>query len=334
MIYPDFLQNGSLIGVTAPSGGINEKKLPSYLLSLEQLKKQGWQIRETADVRLPFVPSAPAEQRGSELNALFSDPQIAAVLCATGGDFLCECLPFVDFAALRSRPKWVQGYSDPTGLLFSITTRLDIATIYGPNAGGFSMEILHPALENSLAFLRGETPVQRSFDRYQPFFADDTPDGSYALTAPVRWEAVNGDFEAEGRLLGGCLDVLESVLLGTPFADVCGFVKRYEADGVIWYFDVFAMTPEQIFYALWRMKQAGWFRTARAFLFGRPAIPNTEYSLFDGYPAALRRALGEGAKIVWNADIGHVKPTFTLINGAYGRVTARNGGGALEMKLI
>lgn len=333
MIYPDFLKEGDCIGVTAPSGGIGEEKLPSYLLSLEQLRRRGWHIRETANVRLPHEPSSPAEQRGRELNELILDDGVKAVLCAAGGEFLCECLPFVDYGAIAAHPKWLQGYSDPTGLLFSVTTRLDIATIYGPNAGGYGFETLHPALENSLAFLAGETPTQRSFDRYQPFFAEDSSAG-YNLSEPVRWEPVGENFSVRGRLLGGCLDVLESVLLGTPFENVKGFLDHYARDGVIWYFDIFSMTPEQVFYALWRMKQAGWFRTARAFLFGRVAIPNTQYSLLGDYPAAVRRALGEGANAALGADVGHVKPAFTLINGAMGRLTVQNGAGTLKTELV
>lgn len=333
MIYPDFLHKNDIIGITAPSGGIREEKLPAYLRSLEQLKSRGWRIRETENVRLPCEPSSPARQRGEELNRLIRAEEIGLILCAAGGELLCECLPYVDFDALAARPKWVQGYSDPTGLLFSITTRLDIATLYGPNAGGFGMERLHPALEAALAVMGGSLPVQRSFPAYQPFFTQEQPDGSYALTQPVAWETPNGGFSAEGRLLGGCLDVLESVLLGTPYEDARGFAERYEAEGVVWYFDLFSMTPEQVFYALWRMGQAGWFRTARAFLFGRVAIPHTEYSLLGSYEAAVRRALGERVGIVLNGDVGHVKPAFTLINGAYARLAAGEGAGKLEMEL-
>ncbi len=333
MIYPKYLKQGDVIGITAPSGGINGDKLPSYLLSLEHLRRQGWRIRETDNVRLPCEPSSPAPQRGREVNELIADDGVKAILCAAGGEFLCECLPYVDYDAIAAHPKWVQGYSDPTGLLFSITTRLDIATIYGPNAGGYGFETLHPALQNSLALLGGELSVQRSFDRFQPFFAEESRRG-YNLTEPVCWESGNGGFSAEGRLLGGCLDVLESVLLGTPFEHVKGFTERYAHDGVIWYFDIFSMTPEQVFYALWRMGQAGWFRTARAYLFGRVAIPNTQFSLLGEYSAAVRRALGENAKTVFHADIGHVKPAFTLVNGAMGRVTVENGGGTLETELV
>jgi muramoyltetrapeptide carboxypeptidase LdcA involved in peptidoglycan recycling len=128
--------------------------------------------------------------------------------------------------------------------------------------------------------------------------------------------------------LGGCLDVID-ILRGTDFIDVPGFVKRYENDGVIWYFDVFAMTAEQVFYSLWSMKQAGWFRTAKAVLLGRVMFPG---GMMLNYEQAVRRALGD-LPLALEADIGHVKPCFTLINGALGHITVENGRATLEMEL-
>ena len=190
------------------------------------------------------------------------------------------------------------------------------------------MEPLHPALKNSLDILSGSMPVQRSFERWQPFDAPSRPDGGYNLTRPVCWQTPNGDFRAEGRLLGGCLDVID-ILRGTDFIDVPGFVKRYEDDGVIWYFDVFAMTAEQVFYSLWSMKQAGWFRTAKAFLFGRVMFPG---GMMLTYEQAVRRALGD-VPFALEADIGHVKPCFTLIHGAMGHIRVEGGRAVLGMEL-
>lgn len=324
MIYPKFLTKGSVVGIAAPSAGIDKDHLPEYLRSLEVLERRGWHIRETESVRSGELPSASGAVRAKELRELTLAEDVELILCAAGGDFLVEMLPEVDFAALQARPKWVQGYSDPTGLLFPITTKLDIATIYGPNGGGFGMEPLHPALEYSLSLLEGQAAPQHSFSRYQ-LPLEWTADGSYRLTRPVCWETPCGPVRQEGRLLGGCLDCLEN-LRGTPYEDAAGFARRYGQDGIIWYFDVFALTADQVFYALWSMKQAGWFENARAFLFGRVMFPQGDYT------RAVRRALGE-VPLAMNCDIGHVKPAFTLINGAMGSVQVENGTGTLEMEL-
>ncbi len=328
MIYPPFLKDNDLIGVTAPSAGLDDS-IPDYLRGLEHFHERGWQVTETPNVRLGGVPSSPAPQRARELQSLAQDDRVRMIWCASGGDFLVEMLPFVDWQVLTARPKWVQGYSDPTGLLFPLTTKYDIATIYGPNASGFGAETLHPAQKNSLDLLRGSIPVQHSFPLYQPLAAPPRAGGGYNLTCPVHWNSLKGDFTASGRLLGGCLDVID-ILKGTDFIDVPGFVRRYEQDGILWYFDVFAMTPDQVFYSLWNMKQQGWFRTARGFLFGRVMFPGQGILTYE---QAARRALGDDMPIVLEADIGHVKPFFTLINGALGHIAVAGGKATLEMEL-
>ncbi|MBR4879163.1 MAG: LD-carboxypeptidase, partial [Clostridia bacterium] len=107
------------------------------------------------------------------------------------------------------------------------------------------------------------------------------------------------------------------------------FIERYKDDGIIWYFDVFAMSAEVVANTLWKMKQMGYFENAKAFVFGRVMFPN-EYTIT--YENAIKRVLGT-EKVVINADVGHVNPKMTLINGAYGKVVCKDGRGSLEMEL-
>lgn len=332
MIFPEFLKEGSTVGITAPSFGLDEKHCVMLERAEERFRARGWKYRETPNVRLPACPSSSAEQRGRELNGLVSDGETDYILCASGGDFLVEMLSYLDFEAFQKHPKFVQGYSDPTGLLFPLTTRLDIATVYGPNASGLGNGGDHPAIQNALDIMGGRIPVQQSFALHETF--TDCfhlhSDGSYELCRPVSWRTPNGDVEAEGRLIGGCLDVLD-ILRGTPYEDAAGFAKRYAGEGLIWYFDIFALQAEQVFYALWGMKQAGWFEGAQAFLFGRVAFPGSQGLLKD-YESAVCRALGD-VRFVLEADVGHVSPAFTLINGAKAKLSVKAGKGILKMEI-
>ena len=330
MIFPKFLKKDAVIGITAPSFGLDEKHIVMLERALSRFSERGWRVRETANVRSPLRPSAFPEERAAQLHQLIRDPETDAILCASGGDFLVELLPYLDLEAFAQNPKWVQGYSDPTGLLFPLTTKLDLATVYGLNASGFGNGGDHIAVQNALDLLEGKLIRQQSFPLYAPFTGDRATDGRYVLSKPTAWLAPGGAFSTEGRLIGGCLDVM-SILQGTPFEDAAGFARRHEAEGLIWYFDIFAMQTEQVFYALWSMKQAGWFIGANAFLFGRVAFPGSQGLLAD-YEAAVRRALGE-VPFVLNADIGHVSPCFTLINGAMARISVSGGTGSLEMEL-
>lgn len=326
MIYPRFLKEGSTIGIPAPSAGIPKRKEQAFDLSLANLRKNGYKILECDGIRSENYPSDTAEKRADDINKLIRNKDIDMLLCATGGDFLVETLPYIDYDAIMKNPKWIQGYSDPTGLLYSVTTNCDIATIYGGNAGSFDMGVLHESLENNLKIWRGEIPVQNSLERYEST-RNDAIDG-YNLDADVKWQAINGDFEAEGRLLGGCFECIRDIM-GTRFDGTEAFVNRYREDGIIWYFDIFAMTAETVANSLWNMKQRGYFDSAKAFIFGRVMFPD-EHTIT--YEKAIKRVLAT-EKVVINADIGHVNPKMTVINGAYGRVTCKENKGSIEMEL-
>lgn len=328
MIYPKFLKAGDTIGICAPSAGVGHK-IEEFDKSLNNLRKEGYQIVETASVRNDCVPSNTPGIRGEEFNQLLKDEKIDMIWSASGGDFMIEMLDFVDEDALIKNPKWFAGYSDPTSLLFHITTNFDIATLYGNNAGSFDMSELHPSLKNALQIIKGDIVNQESFKKCERNRVDGI-DG-YNLDTEVYWKTLNDAVDITGRLIGGCIDCL-SFIIGTKYDGVAKFVEKYKNDGIIWYFDNFALKSEDLFNSLWHMKQAGWFKYAKGFVFGRTLFEGTMLDL--SYEDAIKRIFGEEVPIIIDADIGHVAPKFTVINGAFGHVVAKDGKGSLEMNLI
>jgi muramoyltetrapeptide carboxypeptidase LdcA involved in peptidoglycan recycling len=324
MIYPKFLESGNVVGICAPSSGIGKEDFPEFDRSLLHLRCEGYEIKETASVRSGLDESAPPDIRGAELNRLLHDGDTRAIICASGGDFLISMLPYVDFDALRADPKWIQGYSDPTSLLYSITTKHDVATIYGVNAGGFWMDRLHSSLSDGLRILKGDIPTQHSFSLYERDRSGR--DGGYNLEHKVKWETPFGDFKATGRLIGGCMDCLCDVI-GTRFDGTPEFLDRYSGDGVIWYFDIFAMKSEAVHNTLFKMKDMGYFRGATGFIFGRVCFPSS----FTGmsYAEAAIKVLGD-APMAFEADVGHVPPKMTIINGAIGELECIDGRASLK----
>ena len=325
MIYPKFLKKGGAVGVAALSGGIGEKRRAGFELSLMNLKKRGFEIKKQGKIYTEDYPASGGKERGESFNSLVKDPDVAVIMNATGGDFCLEMLPYVDYAAFERNPKWVQGYSDPTVLLYSLTTKCSVATIYSGNAGSFDMEKLHKSLEDNLSIIEGKVPIQTSFEKYE----SGKGEGEYSLDTPVRWLSPSGDFSASGRLIGGCIECLRDIV-GTPYDGGAEFLEKYKNDGFIWYFDIFAMPADMVFATLWRMREMGYFKYAKAAVFGRVLIKNDSFITLED---AVKRALGD-LPFVLDADIGHVKPTMTLINGAFAVLNVKGQGGSLEMKLI
>lgn len=331
MIYPNFpvkLAN-STIGVCAPSAGVG-RKIPSFEESLSSIRSLGIEIKELGNVRADSLRPNSGEERGYFFNELIKDPAIDMIISAAGGEFCFEMMPFLDAEAIMNNPKWVAGASDPTSILYYITTAFDIATIYGFNAGSFDWRPMHKFQENALEIISGNIVRQDSFDKY-----DNNKDWSNednSLDGDVYWELYNcpeGKLDVSGRLIGGCSDVL-SMVAGTPFDHTNDFLDRYSEEGIIWYFDPFETNPFALHLLMLKFKYMGYFKNAKAIVFGR--------IMFDGGAASEEfvELLKEDfdCPIVFNADIGHVKPCMTLINGSVAHLECEAGKATLEMKLI
>lgn len=319
MKYPRFLQKGaSTIGICAPSQGVAHK-IASFDFSLETLKNYGFKIIETKSVRNPGEVSAPAFVRANEFEQLIQDPSVDFIMCATGGDFLIEMLEYVNFDLLNDKIKFVMGASDPTSLLYIITTKLDISTIYGFNAGSFDQTNLHQCLKNNLEIIQGNLIEQTSFDLYES--DRNKRIEHFALDKKVCWLSNKDKIKVSGRLIGGCLDVLRE-LIGTKFDYTKDFVTRYQEDGIIWYFDIFALSSEDVYRALIQMKYSGWFDHVKAIIVGRIMFRSTNTSI-DYEQAFLRNF--KNIPLIFESDIGHVMPAFTLINGSYATINYQPG---------
>ena len=313
MIYPKFLKDGDTIGITALSMGIDDKKLESFEKSIDNLHSKGFNTFFTSNVYSnEKLVSSSSTTRAKEFNDLVTDDKINVIMSARGGDFIFDCLEFIDYSLLLDNPKWVQGYSDPTSLLFTITTKYDIATIYGNNAGSYDEE--HKCYDDSISILKGDFPIQNSFS-----------------LNPTDWKCLNGSFEESGILIGGCIECLRFVI-GTEYDNVSNFVNKYKKYGFIWYFDLFDITSYDLYNVLVQFKNAGWFKYAKAFIFGRVCIPNTIDDSYS-YEDAIKDALGD-TNIVINADIGHIRPTFSIINGALGNISVKDNNATLKMSFI
>lgn len=336
MIYPKFLNNGDMIGVCAPSDGVSdEAKLKRLDFAHENFKKLGFNTKETESVRKSIRgKSASSEIQARELESLFLDDNVKMVMCVSGGDFLLEMLSYVDFNVIKNNPKWLQGYSDPTGLLFTITTNLDIATIYDNNFTAFGMKPWHKSLEENVSILQGNLIEQTSFESYENSHVTYiNGDEAYVLDMLVKWELIDErlELEFEGRIIGGCIDILTE-LFGTTFDKTQEFIEKYKNDGIIWYFDNCELTCEDLIRTLWKFKNQNWFKYTKGIIFGRSAIDSSYYDF--SFKDAVKYSLEElNVPIIVNADIGHVSPRMTIINGAIANVKYNNGKGKISFRL-
>ena len=320
MIFPKYLKNGDTIGITACSCGVLGK-IEKYEKSINNIKNNGFNIIETDNVRTGGVVSSDKLVRARELESLFLSNEVNAIAIASGGDFLYDMLDEVDFNILKDNPKWLAGSSDPTSLLYILTTKYDIATLYSPcNMSGFSSDDLHQSYLNYFEILKGNLVKQEKFPYMENSEVDDLFD------QPNEWLNINGNVDEEGIVIGGCIEVLKDII-GTKFDNTLEFLEKYKDNGFIWYFDVFSMTSEGLYITLLQFKYAGWFKYTKAIIIGKVRFPNTFTDM--KYEDAVKKVLPD-MKTIFNFDIGHVKPSFTMINGMKARVVSNDIEGSLE----
>lgn len=155
---PATLSPGDLLKVVAPSGAIRE---------FEALEK-GIEIWRSHGYKVEFDPSIESrwgylagtdEHRRQQLAAAWSDEQCKGIICARGGYGSARLLENWTWAGNDS--KWLIGFSDITGLLWSLSHK-GISGVHGPvlttitSEPDWSIERLFNWLEGrSLAPLQG-----------------------------------------------------------------------------------------------------------------------------------------------------------------------------------
>lgn len=123
MIRYPYLPDGAIIGITAPSSGVQTELHEMLKQSISRIGERGFQtiIGETVWTQ-DKAKSAPAPVRARELNEMMQDAKVDLLFPPWGGELLIEILEYTDFE--RFQPKWILGYSDTSVLLLALTLKI------------------------------------------------------------------------------------------------------------------------------------------------------------------------------------------------------------------
>lgn len=336
MKYPEFIKKGDKIGFVAPSFGCTtEPYRTAFEKGLEHIREMGYQTElgpncyADCGIGISNTPAKCAQ----ELTEYYCREDVKALMSCGGGECMCEVVSFMDFDAMsRAVPKWYMGYSDNTNFTFLANTILDTAAIYGPCANEFGMEPWHPSISDAWGTMTGEMTAVHNYDGWEAIDDEgrtlERPLAPYKITQSYRQRVFSGhreqlsggELSMEGRLTGGCVDCLVT-LLGTRFDHVDDFNRKYGQDGIIWFLECCDLNTMGIRRAMWQMKEAGWFERARGFLIGR-SLNGSEMFGTDQYAAVVDLLGDYDVPILMDLDIGHLSPMMPVISGATAVVRA------------
>lgn len=349
MRYPDFLQKHETIGFIAPSFGCAIEPYRAAFMRARRVfkkKRQGEQLGENCFKDDGIGISTSPEDCAKELMEMYASETNQALISCGGGELMCEILPYINFEVLyRAKPKWFMGYSDNTNLTFLLTTALDIASIYGPCVSSFGMDPWHPCIHDAFDLLCGDQRIVKkneegvlaatvkNYDGWEKESGKDEthpyePYHISELFMPVTYGNVK---EAEGRLVGGCIDCLVNIC-GTRFDRVSRFNEKYADEGVLWFLEACELNVMDMRRALWNLRESGWFDSASGFLIGRPMHYDEPMFGIDRHEAVIG-ALGDlGVPIFMDLDIGHLPPMMPIVCGSYGKAACRGRSFSLSME--
>jgi len=165
--------------------------------------------------------SGNAKQRADELNELISNPNVDCIISTIGGINSNALLPHIDYDAFKQHPKIIIGHSDVTSILLALYAKTGITTFYGPSVihsfGEFS-----PFLNMTWTYFEDILLKNHSLPhpyKMPDYWTDDFMNWEEKTKEKTRnknkWLTINKG-QAEGRILGGTLNAM-STILGTDY---------------------------------------------------------------------------------------------------------------------
>ena len=125
-LHPDPLKKGDTIGIIAPAGQLQDKT--RFARGIAILQEMGFLVKFPRDLWPgPEYLADSDDNRGCELNRLFRDAKIKALISMRGGYGCLRMLDKVDIASVARHPKILVGFSDITILqnyLYNLPKRM------------------------------------------------------------------------------------------------------------------------------------------------------------------------------------------------------------------
>ena len=286
-IKPTRLNKGDTVAVIAPASPPNKENLKRGLKFVEDLGLN-YKLGKSLYSEYGYL-AGDDEARLSDLNEMFLDDEIKAIICAGGGYGTARIASALDYDAIKNNPKIFWGYSDITFLHTAIRQQTGLITFHGPMLA---------------SDIGKEGANQVSKDTFQQLFVP--VELNYDSSISQIEELVPGS--AEGPLVGGNLSLLSSSM-GTPF--------EIDTKGKILLIEDINEEPRAVDRMLNKLYMAGKLQQSAGIIIGdfNNCVPERELSLsleevIDHYIQLAGRPALKGF------NMGHCSPHIGVPLGA------------------
>ncbi len=300
ILKPRRLKKGDLIGIVSPaSPAADPSRVDKGVSYLERL---GYNVTVGAHVgSVHGYLAGTDEERLTDLHQFFGDRRVKAIIAVRGGYGSPRLLSRLNYSLIARNPKILAGFSDITALQLALWKKCRLVTFHGPMAGVEMANTMDPFTEEIFWHL-----VTSTRKIGQLVFPDDVHPASLYPG------------ESSGRLLGGNLSLVVS-LLGTPYFP--------DARDAVVFFEETGEEPYRIDRMTTQLRLGGVLTKCRAILSGQftdclpkdPTKPSLRVEdILDETARVIRRPF------LSNLPFGHVPQKMTLPVGLRVTIDAEN----------
>lgn len=303
-LLPTSLKKGDTVGIISPSAATADRM--EFTFAKEAMEALGFKVKLGVNLKNRFGHLAGTdEERASDLNGMFSDQEVKAVICIRGGSGAARILPLIDYDLIKANPKPLLGYSDITALHCAIYSQTGMITFHGQNGTGSW---------NSYNVKQFEKVF---FEKELVTYQNEITKGDDLVPKGNRIQTLKGG-KVEGTILGGNLTVL-SALSGShyypEFQDSILFIEDVGED------------PYRIDRMMSTLQLNGTLGKITGFIFGQCSgcTPGGGYGAFTVDQILDQYILPLGIPAYTGAMIGHIPKQFIIPVGAKVRMDADKG---------
>lgn len=303
-LLPKAIKKGDTVGLISPSAATADRM--QFTFAKEALEALGFEVKLGKNLmnRRGHLAGTD-EERAEDLNDMFADKEVKAILSIRGGSGAARILPLIDYKTISKNPKPLLGYSDITALHCAIHAQTGLITFHGPMGSGswnsFNVE-----------------QFDKVFFEQEMITYENIHDESDELVVKSNRIQTIKAGKVTGKILGGNLSVLTAIS-GSPyypdFKDAILFIEDVGED------------PYKMDRMMSTLKLNGTLEKIKGFVFGQcsDCEPGGGYGsltldqVLDDYVLPLNIPAYSGAMI------GHISKQFIIPVGAKVAMDADKG---------
>ncbi|MHB1394296.1 MAG: S66 family peptidase [Clostridia bacterium] len=264
------------------------------------------------------------EKRAEDLMKAFEDKSIKAIFSCIGGSESVRMMPCIDFDIIRNNPKIFIGYSDTT-VAHMMCYKAGLSSFYGPSILAELAENveLHDYTKHWIERVLFNSSVIGTIEPSTGWTSECLPwvEKNWTIKRNLQpnagYELLQGSGIVRGRLIGGCIEVLE-MLKGTEL-----WPDIDEWNDTILFFETSEDKPDPTYFEYWLRNYGsqGILSRTNGIIFGKPY--DNQY--YEDYKKAIIKVVRNELKlpdlpILCNMNFGHTAPMMILPFGAMAEI--------------